>query len=125
MIRFPVDCPEDCPFHETFDLSVDDWTHICTRSGKQIDEYDCGFPELLPICPIEKGEKMSKGYEYVRDPKKRAIIEKCPHYYFGECSLEFHHRKICPSEKCFCADKFGYKARRENGLRSNQQTGGN
>lgn len=57
MIRFPVDCPEDCPFHETFDLSVDDWTHICTKLGKQIDEYDCGFPELLPICPIEKGEE--------------------------------------------------------------------
>ncbi len=25
------------------------------------------------------------------------------------CNLEFHYRKICPSEKCICAKKFGLK----------------
>lgn len=58
--------------------------------------------------------RKSRGWEYVLDPKKRAIIEKCPYFYFGECDLEFHHRKICPSEECVCADLFGYKARKES-----------
>lgn len=54
MKRFPIDCPYDCPYHKQWDLSVDDYTHVCDLLDMQIDEYDCGFPELLPICPQEK-----------------------------------------------------------------------
>lgn len=25
------------------------------------------------------------------------------------CDLEFHYKKICPSAKCFCAERFGIK----------------
>lgn len=57
--------------------------------------------------------RKARGWEYVLNPKERAIIKECPYYYFGECDLEFHHEKICPSEKCLCADIFGYKARKE------------
>ena len=41
---------------------------------------------------------------------------KCP--YFGNpktidsmsyCKLEFHYRAICPSPKCLCAKKFGWR----------------
>ena len=52
--RFPIDCPLECKFHKAWDLSVDDWTHVCTKLNIQIDEYDCGFTGLLPICPIER-----------------------------------------------------------------------
>lgn len=61
--RFPIDCPLDCKYHKAWDLSVDDWTHVCTKLNIQIDEYDCGFTGLLPICPIEgrtDGEKIHK-----------------------------------------------------------------
>ncbi len=27
--------------------------------------------------------------------------------YIGSCGFEFHYRKICPSSKCICAEKFG------------------
>ena len=68
-----------------------------------------GTRHLCLIAQMQIGETMAKGYEFVLDPKKRAIIKECPYYYFGECDLEFHHEKICPSEKCICADTFGYK----------------
>lgn len=29
--------------------------------------------------------------------------------HIGHCKLEFHYRKICPSEKCVCATLFGLK----------------
>lgn len=31
----------------------------------------------------------------------------------GSCGLEFHYRKVCPSEECVCAEKFGLKGVRE------------
>lgn len=43
-------------------------------------------------------------------------VRKCP--YFGSpktidsrssCKLEFHHRPICPSSDCLCAEKLGLK----------------
>lgn len=54
MKRFPIDCPYDCPHHKQWDLSVDDYTHVCDLLDMQIDEYDCGFSELLPLCPQER-----------------------------------------------------------------------
>ena len=29
--------------------------------------------------------------------------------HIGSCALEFHYRKICPSEECICAKKFELK----------------
>lgn len=54
MRHFPIDCPYDCPHHKQWDLSVDDYTHVCDLLDMQIDEFDCGFPALLPICPQEE-----------------------------------------------------------------------
>lgn len=43
-------------------------------------------------------------------------VRKCP--YFGSpktidsmsyCKLEFHYRAICPSPKCLCAKKLGWR----------------
>ena len=56
MKRFPIDCPIDCPNHKSWDLSIDDWTHVCTMLNIQIDDCDCGFTGLLPLCPIAESE---------------------------------------------------------------------
>lgn len=40
--RFPTDCPFECKYHKAWDLSVDDWTHVCTKLNIQIDEYADG-----------------------------------------------------------------------------------
>lgn len=50
MIRFPIDCPYDCPHHHQWDMSV---AHVCDLLNVQIDDYDCGFEWLLPLCPQE------------------------------------------------------------------------
>lgn len=55
-MRFPIDCPADCPHHTQWDMSVDDYTHVCDLLKMQIDEYDCGFAGLLPLCPKERRE---------------------------------------------------------------------
>ena len=59
-MRFPIDCPADCPHHIRWDLSIDDYTHVCNLLNIQIDEYDCGFPGMLPLCPIERKERCKK-----------------------------------------------------------------
>lgn len=51
--RFPIDCPYDCPYHKQWDLSIDDWTHVCTLLDRQIDECDYGFG-IFPICPMKE-----------------------------------------------------------------------
>ena len=56
MRRFPIDCPVECPHHKAWDLSIDDWTHVCDLLGMQIDEADYGFPGIFPLCPAERGE---------------------------------------------------------------------
>lgn len=51
-----------------------------------------------------------------------AYIMKCPYFsgrktidrsiygtHIGSCALEFHYRKICPSNKCICAERLGLK----------------
>lgn len=30
------------------------------------------------------------------------------------CDLEFHYRKICPSSRCICAEKFGMVESEDN-----------
>ena len=51
--RFPIDCPLDCEFHKMWDLSVDDYTHVCEKLGKQMDECDYGYGMFL-LCPMER-----------------------------------------------------------------------
>ena len=53
MIRFPIDCPNDCPHHKQWDLSVDDYTHYCDLLKVQMDEFDYGFAPFL-VCPKEE-----------------------------------------------------------------------
>ena len=55
---FPKDCSKDCPYHKMWDLSVDDWTHICTELGVQIDDMDAYSPfAVLPMCPLKEKEE--------------------------------------------------------------------
>lgn len=57
MIRFPIDCPLDCPHLEAWDMSIDDWTYVCDELKTQIDGCDTFFKSLLPNCPIEAEKK--------------------------------------------------------------------
>ena len=50
MRKFPWDC-NDCPMLKTYDMSIDDLTHICLWSKKQIDDCDRYKSEE---CPMEK-----------------------------------------------------------------------
>ena len=51
--HFPKDCDEDCPYFISYDLSVDDYTNVCTKLGLQIDDMDAYGPFYIPIfCPI-------------------------------------------------------------------------
>ena len=56
MIKFPIDCPMECPYLQAFDMSIDDWTYVCNKLNVQIDECDTFAKLLLPTCPIERGE---------------------------------------------------------------------
>lgn len=57
MIRFPIDCPMECPHLLAWDMSVDDWTYVCNKLNVQIDGCDTWANWLLPTCPIERGEQ--------------------------------------------------------------------
>ena len=59
-MRFPIDCPYDCPHHNFWDMSVDDYTHTCDVLNMQIDEFDCGFESMLPLCPIEESGSVNE-----------------------------------------------------------------
>lgn len=76
-IRFPIDCPPDCPYHDCWDLSIDDYTHVCHKLNRQIDDYDCGFTAFLPFCPIdiEKEMKRQKRFVLLKNLFKK-IIQK-------------------------------------------------
>ena len=52
-IRFPVDCPCDCPYIHSWDMSIDDYTYVCDALDMQIDGCDTFYKSLLPNCPIE------------------------------------------------------------------------
>ena len=53
MIRFPIDCPADCPYLHGWDMSIDDLTFVCDKLNLQIDGCDMAIMPL-PFCPIEK-----------------------------------------------------------------------
>lgn len=52
--RFPRDCSIECPYYRTYDMSVDDWTSICTKLNAQIDDCDMDF--IWDYCPLD-GQK--------------------------------------------------------------------
>lgn len=56
---------------------------------KEIDNY-------IVNCPYFSG----------KNTIDRKIING-EYTHIGSCDLEFHYEKICPSEKCVCAKKFG------------------
>lgn len=55
---------------------------------EEIDEYICN-------CPYFSG--------------KNTIDHSSLGTHIGSCDLEFHYEKICPSEKCLCAETIGIK----------------
>lgn len=55
MIRFPIDCPSDCPHLRCWDMSIDDLTYVCEELNIQIDGCDTGNKWFLPTCPKEVG----------------------------------------------------------------------
>lgn len=54
MIRFPIDCPSDCPHLRWWDMSVDDLTYVCEELNIQIDGCDTANKWFLPTCPKER-----------------------------------------------------------------------
>ena len=50
-IRFPNDCPKDCKYFVTWDMSVDDWTNVCNKGRMQVD--DCDTDYVSYPCPLE------------------------------------------------------------------------
>lgn len=50
MNKFPWNCGE-CPMLHTYDLSIDDLTHVCLWSKSQIDDCD---KYKSAECPMEK-----------------------------------------------------------------------
>lgn len=48
--KFPWNCG-DCPMLKTYDMSIDDLTHICLWSKKQIDDCD---RYKSSECPLDK-----------------------------------------------------------------------
>ena len=53
--QFPIDCPNECPYHRQWDLNVDDWTHVCDKLKVQMDEMDY-WPSIHPFCPLSDEE---------------------------------------------------------------------
>lgn len=55
MRSFPKDCPKECKYLKSWDLSIDDWTHVCEKLHIQTDDYDCLSP-FCPLCPLSEDE---------------------------------------------------------------------
>lgn len=72
MKKFPWDC-NDCPMLHTYDMSIDDLTHICWWSKEQID--DCDRYQSAE-CPLEKHD--SELLDKVADRIKSEMIEDYP-----------------------------------------------
>ena len=53
--RFPKDCPTDCKYLNSWDLSVDDLTYVCTKLNMQVDGCDWNNP-FCPFCPLTEME---------------------------------------------------------------------
>lgn len=49
---FPKNCNSSCPYYRSWDLSIDDYTNLCTKLGIQIDDCDAGIM-TLSLCPLE------------------------------------------------------------------------
>ncbi len=55
MRKFPQDCPVSCPHYRRYDMSVDDYTNICYKLGRQIDDCDQDFE--WEYCPLDEKEE--------------------------------------------------------------------
>lgn len=91
--KFPWNCG-DCPMLKTYDMSIDDLTHICLWSKKQIDDCD---RYKSAECPLEKHdvELLNKVAESITE------IYKCNLYCAGE---------YCDKEQCQNAEDCFYDA---------------
>ena len=59
-------------------------------TAKEIDEF-------ITKCPYFSGKNTIN---------RKVINGELTH--IGSCDLEFNYEKICPSEKCVCANKLGF-----------------
>lgn len=55
---FPRDCGK-CKYHISYDMSVDDITHICKINGMQLDDCDISYYSIHK-CPKGKKKKNTK-----------------------------------------------------------------
>lgn len=56
-MRFPMDCPRECKYFKSWDLSIDDYTNVCYKLKKQVDDCDAYGPFYLPFfCPLSEKE---------------------------------------------------------------------
>lgn len=61
-MRFPVGCG-GCEHFVCYDMSIDDFTNICTRYNKQIDDCDASYCDeepmiFYPDCHSKKHHEM-------------------------------------------------------------------
>ena len=54
---FPKDCLQNCPHYTCYDLSIDDYTNICSKLNLQVDDCDAYGPMYIPrFCPLSDEE---------------------------------------------------------------------
>lgn len=73
---------------------------------------------LLDIPPDRRAE--GGGEVGMTKEEINKIVKDCPYAdksidSMHTCDLEFHYRKICPSPKCICAERFGLLQRGQEG----------
>lgn len=70
--KFPWNCG-DCPMLKTYDMSIDDLTHVCLWNKKQIDDCD---RYKSAECPLEKhdSELLDKVADRIH---KKMCFENC------------------------------------------------
>jgi hypothetical protein len=54
--RFPEDC-RGCKHYHSYDMSVDDITHLCLSHNMQIDDCDTYWYRGGTLCPKNKLKK--------------------------------------------------------------------
>ena len=92
MNKFPWNCGE-CPMLHTYDLSIDDLTHICLWSKSQIDDCD---RYKSAECPMEKHDEEIRAEERANIV---SMVEEISHF-SSYCMADMCDREDKNCEKC-------------------------
>ena len=57
---FPRDCPKECPHFRMWDLSIDDYTFVCTKLNKQIDEEEALKKGVVTDLDLANAKNVTK-----------------------------------------------------------------